>query len=187
MTAFENVILEKADGIGILTFNRPHVMNAHNYEMRLDIQAAADEDQAPASDEFRRVLTEVGLGRPIEAALNDMARRLGSRNFEFVITAVTIQRQVGGSLSGLFDLVADTVRQRQQAARKIRGLTAMGRMSAYTLLGLPVFGAGAITLLNPGYMSPLYNTGAGHLLLGVAVAMMAIGALVLKAIVSFKG
>ena len=157
------------------------------HSFKQGIQAAADEDQAPASDEFRRVLTETGLGRPIEDALNDMARRLGSRNFEFVITAVTIQRQVGGSLSGLFDLVADTVRQRQQAARNIRGLTAMGRMSAYTLLGLPLFGAGAITLLNPGYMSPLYSTGAGHLLLGVAVVMMGVGALVLKAIVSFKG
>lgn len=157
------------------------------HSFKQGIQAAADEDQPPASDEFRRVLTEAGLGRPIEAALADMSQRVCSDNFGFVITAVTIQRQVGGSLSGLFDLVADTVRQRQQAARKIRALTAMGRMSAYVLLGLPVFAGGAITLLNPAYMSPLYQTGTGHLLLGVGVAMMAVGALILKAIVSFRG
>ena len=62
-----------------------------------------------------------------------MADRVGSENFAFTITAVTIQRQVGGSLASLFEMVAETVRNRQQFARKIRSLTAMGRMSAYTL------------------------------------------------------
>ena len=53
-------------------------------------------------------------GRPMDDALTEMAVRIGSKNFEFVMSAVTIQRQVGGSLAGLFDMVADTVRQRQQ-------------------------------------------------------------------------
>ena len=73
----------------------------------------------------------------MDEALREMGERLGSANFEFVITAVTIQRQVGGSLADLFDMVADTVRQRQQFTRKVRSLTAMGRMSAYVLVGLP--------------------------------------------------
>ena len=73
---------------------------------------------------------------------------MASKNFEFAITAMTIQRQVGGSLATLFDMVADTVRQRQQFARKIRALTAMGRMSAYTLIGIPFSLAGMITLVN---------------------------------------
>ena len=75
----------------------------------------------------------------MDDALADMAERVGSKNFTFVITAVTIQRQIGGSLAGLFDMVAETVRQRQQFARKVKGLTAMGRMSAYVLVGLPFF------------------------------------------------
>jgi len=77
-----------------------------------------------------------------------MSERVGSKNLEFVMTAVTIQRQVGGSLAGLFDMVADAVRQRQQFARKIKSLTAMGRMSAYVLIGLPIFLALALTFLN---------------------------------------
>ena len=85
------------------------------------------------------MLTEARLGRPMDEALQEMAARVGSKNFDFVITAVTIQRQVGGSLAGLIDMVADTVRQRQQFARKIKGLTAMGRASAYVLMGLPFF------------------------------------------------
>ena len=62
------------------------------------------------------------------------------------MTAVTIQRQVGGSLAGLFDMVADTVRNRQQFAKKIKGLTAMGRASSYVLIGLPFFVALMLTL-----------------------------------------
>ena len=102
------------------------------------LQAVLDEAQPPASDELKRVLTEAGLGRPLDDALGDMADRVGSENFAFAITAVTIQRQVGGSLATLFDMVSETVRNRQQFARKIRSLTAMGRMSAYTLVGVPV-------------------------------------------------
>jgi tight adherence protein B len=103
------------------------------------------------------------------------------------MTAVTIQRQVGGSLAGLFDMVADAVRNRQQFARKIRSLTAMGRMSAYVLIGLPFFIAAMLTLLNPSYMSPLYGTSAGHMLIILGLVMMAVGSLILKKIVSFKG
>jgi tight adherence protein B len=151
------------------------------------LQAVAEESSPPASTELRRVLTETGLGRPLDDALADMADRVGSANFEFAITAVTIQRQVGGSLATLFDMVAETVRQRQQFARKIRSLTAMGRMSAYTLVAIPFFIAGMIQLTNKGYLSPLFDTSLGHILLFVALGMMAVGSLILKKIVSFKG
>jgi tight adherence protein B len=100
---------------------------------------------------------------------------------------VNIQRQVGGSLAGLFDMVADTVRDRQQFARKIRSLTAMGRMAAYVLVGLPFFIALAMTVLNRTYMDPLFNTHTGHMLIMAGLTMMAFGSLVLKKIVSFKG
>src|SRR5207244_12700892 len=151
------------------------------------LQAVVDEGQPPASEEFKRVLTETGLGRPMDDALADMAERTGSSNFEFAITAVTIQRQVGGSLANLFDMVADTVRQRQQFTLKIRSLTAMGRMSAYTLIGLPFFIALAISVLNPGYLHPLLYSSAGHLLLGLGAVMMVVGSGILQKIVSFKG
>jgi tight adherence protein B len=157
------------------------------HSFRQGIQSVVDEGQAPASDEFRRVLTDTRLGRPMDDALDEMAERVGSKNLDFVITSVTIQRQVGGSLAGLFDMVAEAVRQRQQFARKIRSLTAMGRMSAYVLCGLPFFLGGALTMLNPTYMSPLYHTPPGHMLIGVGLAMMAVGSLFLKKIVSFKG
>jgi tight adherence protein B len=157
------------------------------HSFKQGLKAAMEEGQEPASGEFRRVLTQSSLGRPMDEALKEMSDRLGSANFEFVITAVTIQRQVGGSLAQLFDMVADTVRQRQQFVRKVRSLTAMGRMSAYVLVGLPFFLAGVLTLLNTTYMSPLWHTGTGRALVVFGMLSIGIGSLMLRKIVSFKG
>jgi tight adherence protein B len=157
------------------------------HSFKQGLQSVVDEGRPPASKELKRVLTEARLGRSMDEALQEMALRVGSKNFDFVITAVTIQRQVGGSLAGLIDMVADTVRQRQQFARKIKGLTAMGRASAYVLMGLPFFIGFVITIMNPRYMDPLYTTSTGHKLIMVGIAMMCFGAVVLRKIVAFKG
>jgi tight adherence protein B len=157
------------------------------HSFKQGLQTVVDEGRPPASKELKRVLTEAQLGRPIDEALQEMAVRLGSKNFEFVITAVSIQRQVGGSLAGLIDMVADTVRQRQQFIRKVRGLTAMGRAGSYVLMGLPFVIAAAITLMNSDYMAPLYYSSTGHKLMLIGFSMMAVGSLLLKKIVSFKG
>ncbi len=157
------------------------------HSFRHAVQAVVDEGAQPTAKEFTRVLSETQLGRPMDQALADMAERVGSKNLSFVITAVTIQRQVGGSLAGLFDTIAETVRQRQQFTRKIRGLTAMGRMSAYVLIGLPFFIALAVTAMNPSYMHPLYYSSSGHMLVLIGLVMMSFGTLILRKIVAFKG
>jgi tight adherence protein B len=157
------------------------------HSFKQGLQTLVDEGHEPASKELGRVITDTRLGRPMDEALSETAERIGSKNFSFVITAVTIQRQVGGSLAGLFDMVADTVRQRQQFARKIKGLTAMGRASAYVLIGLPFFVAFALTVLNPSYMNPLYNTSTGHNLIFGGLIMMGFGSLILRKLVSFRG
>lgn len=157
------------------------------HSFRHAIQAVVDEGAEPTARELRRVLTETRLGRPMDEALAEMGERIGSKNLSFVLNAVTIQRQIGGSLAGLFDVVAETVRQRQQFARKIKGLTATGRMSAYVLGGLPFFVGALITAISPAYMRPLWHSSTGHVMVGVALVMLAFGSLILKKIVSFKG
>ena len=157
------------------------------HSFRQGIQSVVDEGAEPAAKEFRRVLTETQLGKTMDDALADLSLRIGSKNLAFVINAVTIQRQIGGTLAGLFDMVADTVRQRQQFGRKVKGLTAMGRMSAYVLVGLPIFMGILVTLINGQYMAPLYQSGMGQKLLVSGVVMMIIGSLILKKIVSFRG
>ena len=157
------------------------------HSFRQAIQSVVDEGTEPAAKEFRRVLTETQLGKPMDDALAALGERVGSKNLTFVINAVTIQRQIGGALAGLFDMVADTVRQRQQFGRKVKGLTAMGRMTAYVLTGLPIGIGMLISVMNPAYMAPLFNTHTGQMVLVVGAVMLAIGTGVLKKMVSFKG
>jgi tight adherence protein B len=157
------------------------------HSFRQGIQSVVDEGLDPAAREFKRVLTDTQLGRPMEDSLAEMAERVGSKDFTFVITAVNIQRQVGGSLASLFDMVSEVVRQRQQFGRRIRSLTAMGRASAYVLVALPFFLAFVLTLINRKFMTPLFTTHIGHLLLFFGLLMMMVGSALLKKIVSFRG
>ena len=140
----------------------------------------------PISQEFQRVETEIRLGRPSDEALQSMADRLGSKNFEFVVLAVNIQRQVGGSLSEILDMVADTVRGRVMFARKVRALTAMGRASAYVLVAMPFFLFVGMWAIDRSYVRPLWTQSAGHIMVLLGLASMAIGGLVVRKIVNFK-
>ena len=140
----------------------------------------------PMAKEFQRVETETRLGRPADEALQSMADRLQSKNFEFVVLAVNIQRQVGGSLSELLDMVSDTVRGRVQFARKVRALTSMGRASAYVLVGMPFFLAAMIFLIDRAYIRPLWTQSAGHIMVLIGLISMGMGAIVCRKIVNFK-
>lgn len=149
--------------------------------------AIVNDGLAPASEEFERVLYESQLGRPIDDALAAMADRIDSEDMRFVLLSVAIQREIGGSLADLFQTISDTVRDRQNFRRKVRALTAMGRMSAYLLLALPFLVAVGLSAASPGYMSPLYHTSVGHVFIVVTLVMMCLGAVALKKIVSVKG
>ena len=149
--------------------------------------AIVNDGLAPASEEFERVLYESQLGRPIDDARAAMADRIDSEDMRFVLLSVAIQREIGGSLADLFQTISDTVRDRQNFRRKVRALTAMGRMSAYLLLALPFLVAVGLSAASPGYMSPLYHTSVGHVFIVVTLVMMSLGAFALKKIVSVKG
>lgn len=151
------------------------------------LQAVAADSPEPARKELRRALAETRLGRPIEDALADLGRRLPSEDFVFVLTSITVQRQVGGSLAGLFETVNDVVRQRQQFARKVRALTSTGRASARLLAVLPFALLALLTAVNHSYTAPLFTTQAGRLMLLGSVVSVTLGSLVLRRIASLKG
>ena len=131
-------------------------------------------------------MTEARLGMPLEDALQHMADRMGSADFEFAVTTVNIQRTVGGSLADILQMVGDTVRNRQQFRKKVKALSSMGTMSAYVLLGMPIFIGAALTLINRSYMEPLFTTDTGHLLLGVGAFSMTLGYFACMKVVSIK-
>ncbi len=150
------------------------------------VSSVVKEGAEPTAKEFSRVVSEIQLGAPSEEALEAMAQRMNSYNFGFVVMAVNIQRTVGGSLADILDMVSDTVRQRQQFEKKVKALTAQGRMSAYVLIAMPFLMGLAIFALNPSYMSILFTSTIGQVMIGGSLVMMAIGSLIIRKIVSFK-
>jgi tight adherence protein B len=150
------------------------------------INAMIKDSPQPTSEEFSRVMTEARLGMPIEVALQHMADRMGSADFEFAVTTVNIQRSVGGSLADILQMVGDTVRNRQQFRKKVKALTSMGQMSAYVLLGMPILIGLALTVLNAEYMAPLFTTPTGHMLLGAGAFSMTLGYFACMKVVSVK-
>jgi tight adherence protein B len=154
--------------------------------LRTALRGIVDDGSPPASQEFMRVLGEERLGRPLDQAMAAMCERIGSPDLDYVATAIRVQSQAGGSLATLFDTLSETVRERQRHARKVHALTSMGRMSALILIGLPIGLATLMTLINSEYMAPLYTKPAGHVLIGICLASMAVGGLVLKKIVNVR-
>lgn len=151
------------------------------------MQTIVEEGEEPAATEFRRALADTGIGRPLDDALNDMADRIRSKEFRFVLNAVTIQREVGGNLAEILETVSGTVRQRHHFHDKVRGLTAMGRLSAIVLVSLPFVTALALTLLERDYLVPLFETSTGRAMVIAGLVMLAVGALILKRLASFRG
>lgn len=151
------------------------------------LQAVAHDMPDPVGRELRRALAETRAGRPVDEALATVYERVPSRDLQYVLTAIAVQRQVGGSLAGLFETVNETVRHRQQFARKVRALTATGRMSAHALIALPIGMAVLLSLINHHYLVPLFQSHVGRLLLVLGACSMLVGALVVRRIVSFKG
>ena len=147
------------------------------------LDSIVDEAGEPAHTEFRHAQQQVRLGVPVEQALDEMSQRLRSESFELVVLTTDVQRRVGGNVAEIFDQVADTVRRRHQFSARVKALTSMGRLSAQVLIGMPFAMAGLLTLINHGYMTPLYTTRAGHILIAVGLVMMTAGALILRRMV----
>jgi tight adherence protein B len=129
------------------------------------VEAVSQEVRDPMGRELRRVLTEARLGRPLEESLDDAARRMESLDFEWAVTAIRIQREVGGNLAELLQTVGETMVARERLRREIKALTAEGRISAIVIGALPV-GLGIIMYaINPAYMKVLFHDSFGQLML----------------------
>jgi tight adherence protein B len=130
------------------------------------IDTVVKEVEQPTSTEFQRALTEARLGLPLEDSLGDMAERVDSDDFRWVVVAMNIQRQVGGNLAELLETVAATLRGREQVRRQISALSAEGKLSALILIALPFVIVGFMLVANPEYLAPLLTTALGLMMLG---------------------
>jgi len=126
------------------------------YSVLQGMETIATELPPPVSREFERVVQEVRLGLSLEKSLDNMYRRVPSEDLDLVITAVNIQREVGGNLAEVLDSISHTIRERVRIKGEIRTLTAQGRISGWIISILPVILSGILYVINPDYMSELW-------------------------------
>ena len=150
------------------------------------LEMLVDQVPPPASIEFARVMRAVGLGLPVQRALADMAARVGSDDADLVVTAITVQYEMGGNLAQTLDIISETVRDRIRMQREVRVLTAQQRLTGYILAGLPIALAVLLNLINPGYMRELFEPGWIRLVPGVGILMQVVGFLVIRRIVDIE-
>jgi tight adherence protein B len=150
------------------------------HSLQQAVATAAQEAGDPIAGEFQRVLTEARLGRPLEEAFDAMAGRMGSIDFQWTVMAINLQRQVGGNLAEVLGTVGQTIRERAALKRQVRALSAEGRLSCAILTVLPVLMFAALLVFNPVFLSPLYTTRTGLLMLAAAAVLMAGGIVWMK-------
>jgi tight adherence protein B len=153
----------------------------HSFLQALD--QVAGEIKDPSAGEFHRVVSEIQLGRSIDDAMIDMADRVGSEDMRWAVLAVNIQRQVGGNLAEVLDIVANTVRERAYVQRQVKVLSAEGRLSIAILTALPFGIFLYLAIVNPDYVAPLFTTMMGRILLLIGGTLMGAGVFVMTRIV----
>jgi tight adherence protein B len=156
------------------------------YSFLQAIDLVSQEMRPPLASEFARMLKEMNLGITTEDAMNNLARRVASDDLDLVVTAVLIQRQVGGNLAEVLDNIAGTIRERIRLKREIKTLTAQGRVSGLIIGILPFALAGILFMMNPKYLGTLFTHPAGQMMLAASAVGMVVGMLWIRRIVNIE-
>ncbi|MGD9935751.1 MAG: type II secretion system F family protein [Dehalococcoidia bacterium] len=150
------------------------------------IEAATEQLAPPVSVELRRFMRDTAMGASVESALESMNERIGSSDWDIVITAIMIQRSVGGNLAEILDNVAHTMRERERIKGEIRTLTSQQRMTGYVIGGIPI-GLGIIfSMLNWDFTSLLFTEPLGQAMLAGGAVLWVTGFMVIRKIVNIE-
>ena len=155
------------------------------YSLLQTMDLVAQESPSPISDEFKRVVREVGLGISPHEALQNLYRRVPSEDLDLLITAIMIQSEVGGNLGEILDVIGETIRERVRIQGEIKTLTAQQSISAYVLVALPLVLGGVLFALNPDYMVQMFVWPYICMPIGAAI-LMVIGYVVMRKIVQIE-
>jgi tight adherence protein B len=178
MYRFEEMLPEAIDLLG-RAIRAGHPLSA-------GLKMVADETAEPIQGEFRRTHEENRFGLPFDDALLAMADRVNIVDVRILVTAILIQREVGGNLAEVLDNLANVIRVRFTIRRQLRVYTAQGRFSGYVLAVLPIAVGAAIYNLNPSYIRLLFTDPFGKLMLLTAVIFQIVGFLWIRKIVDIE-
>jgi tight adherence protein B len=180
------VYVQNQQGKRLIRFNEqlPDMLNLMvnglraGYSTLQSMEAISKELPAPISEEFRRVVQEQALGIDVGLALENLLRRIPSDDLDLVITAMKVQREVGGNLAEILDTISYTIRERVRIKGEIRTLTAQQKYSGRFLALLPIIVVGILYLLNPTYMAEFIlpsSQPCGYISLAVVVLLISSG------------
>jgi tight adherence protein B len=153
------------------------------YSLPSSLVMVADEMSDPLGPEFRRTSDELNFGLPFHEALSNLARRISLTDFDFLMTAILVQKETGGNLIELFDKMTAVLRSRIQFERKVRVHTAQGRLSGALLVAMPFILFVVLNLLNPGYSKPMFESDTGRKIIYGTLVSMGVGVLVIRRII----
>lgn len=157
------------------------------YSVLQAMEAVSRELPAPISQEFARVVQEVQLGISVEQSLANMLRRINSDDLDLVVTAINVQREVGGNLAEILDVISFTIRERVRIKGEINTLTAQGRYSGYVISLLPIGLSLILFCLNKSYISRLFTSGfCGWAMVVCGLLMIATGFIAIQRIVNIE-
>jgi tight adherence protein B len=147
---------------------------------------ASEQLSHPISTELGRTIHEMNIGSSAEEALVALSERSGSYDLDIVVTAILVQRTVGGNLGEILDNVADTMRERIRIRGEIKTLTAQQKLTGLVIGFIPI-GVGVLfQIMSPGYIEPLFTTFVGRMMIGVAVVLEVIGVMVIQRILDIE-
>lgn len=150
------------------------------------LQMVAEESPEPIAGEFRRVFEEQKFGLSLEDSLVALADRIELLSMRILVTAVLIQREVGGNLAEILDKISHTIRERFTIERQVRVYTAQGRFTGYLLAALPIIVGFLIYLLNSEYMTILFEKPIGRLMIASAAVLQIIGFFIIRKIINIE-
>lgn len=150
------------------------------------LDSAAREGAGEIERQMRRAIAEIQMGETPEVALMRVAERMHSADLRWAVSALAIEREVGGNYATILDAVADAVRVRADIAREAQTLSAEGRMSARILLGLPIVVFVLLFLFRREYVEVLWTTLPGLVMLGLTTVLMVVGWLWMRALVRVR-
>lgn len=150
------------------------------------MRSASDELPEPIAGEFRTTFEELNFGLDLEEALHNMGERTGSEELRYFITSVLIQRTTGGNLAEVLNRISKVMRSRASTLREIQVLAAEMKYSANILIALPIFVALALSVLNPTYLSVLFESELGLVVIGLQLLFMAIGYVIIQKMINFR-
>ena len=146
----------------------------------------SNECDDPIKSEFKRTVNEITFGSSQDDALEAMAERVKSEDFNLVVSAVSVQRQTGGNLSEILDTIAGTIRERYKIKGEIKTMTGQGRVSGIIIGVLPIVLLLVMSLINKDLIMTLFTTMIGKILLVISICLETIGAIIINKIVTIK-